>query len=116
MKKYFVPISFLLIFLFAFANAEFFSIQKKEVNDAVCKMTNAYSDKDFNPLNSEIEHCGFFSYTVLPAHHGSQKITTHLSFNTKRITISFTPPTGPSPVQLFGNNYLSYNYPSHNFW
>ena len=95
-----------------------FSISKSaaEVNNISPVSTCLTSN--FNSPDSEIEHYSNNGNHVLPSSQGIQKVTGHLNFYDKAIagTIVVVFPGNFEQGDLFDNNYLHHNYPSHNFW
>lgn len=118
MRKYSVVIFFPVLFLLAYLTAGFVPVGKTATLSSAIATTNNSFDTDLNYPHSEIENCNVQGSTALQGNQGLQKIPGHLADNTKAQVISsllFTPVTFPC-IELFDNNYLSHNYPSHNFW
>ncbi len=118
MKKYCVILFLPVLFILAFVNANLFFIQKTGDSSLSTASTNTFFNTNFNYPESEIENTATFGHTVLHANQGLQKIPGYLPGNARAAVISpvFSSLKVAPAVELFDNNYLSHNYPSHNFW
>ena len=116
MKKYAAIIFLPFLFLLAFVNAGFSSVQKNSATTSQVTRTSDFSNDDVNYPNAEIEHANVSN--TIQIHHGLQR--TPACFNndiTGNTFFAFVPlPVIFSGIELYDNQNLSYNYPSHNFW
>ena len=116
MKKYSAFIFLPLLFLLAFVNAGFTSVQKNSAITSQVNNSTGYSNDDVNYPNSEIEHASVSN--ACQVHPGLQRVPVCFSHEISGVTFfAFVPlPLIFSGIELFGNHNLSYNYPTHNFW
>jgi len=117
MRKYSVAIFFPVLFLLAYLTPGLIPVGKTATLSSAIAANNSFGT-DLNYPHSEIENCNVQGSTALQGSQGLQKIPGYLAYNAKARVISsllFTPVTFPF-IELFDNNYLSHNYPSHNFW
>jgi|GEM_PF-5973959 len=117
MKRYGVAILLPILFILVFVNASFVSIETVKPTSSIDKRSEACFNAHFHIPDSELERSNRQTHTGF-AYQGIQKIPGYLTENLAHLLISSLvyPSTTFSKVELFDNNYLSYNYPSHNFW
>jgi len=116
MKQYNIIILLSFLFFPAFVHADFLRVQPAGTTVSVSVKSSTCFTTGLNYPGSEIERCTIHSYTGL-VNKVPQKIPGYLS-DTKGPAIAAlsSPPVVFSAIELFNNNYLSHNYPSHNFW
>ncbi len=118
MKKYSAAIFLPLLVILAFLTAGVVPVEKTGTISLNIVASNNSFQTDLNYPNSEIERSNIHGTGFLHGHQGFQKIPGYLAVNTKAriISAAFSSSTVFPVVELFDNNYLSHNYPSHNFW
>ncbi|MEO8771234.1 MAG: hypothetical protein ABI402_14160 [Ferruginibacter sp.] len=116
MKKYSAIIFLPFLFLLAFVNAGFTSVEKNNTATSYDTKTTDYSKAVVNYPNAEIEHANVSNAGQF--HPGLQRVPVCFSNDIYRIIFSTAVPLPVcfSGIELFDNHNLSYNYPSHNFW
>ena len=118
MKKYRVTIFLSLLLVFSFVNANKLSIQKIDSYSSITAKSTTCFNTNCSYPNSEIECVNIYSQPVSNSHQGFQKTFDCVTINTKDLAGSspFSSSGAYTRIELFGNNNLSHNYPSHNFW
>jgi len=115
-KQFNIIILLPFLFFFAFLHANYFCVQPVDTIASVSRRSNTCFTGVCNYAGSEIECRTMHSYTGFK-NKARQKIFSYL-INAKDPAIialsSFT--VIFSAIELFDNNSLSYNYPSHKFW
>lgn len=119
MKKAFLLIFLSFLFTGLFVNAGTSSIPSK-ANPVFksCKKTNSPVFNDFGFDAAEIESVVAYSFTSLKNNQGYQRLGDFhaADFKLASESIHGCNENDCTLVELFGNNYLSHNYPSHNLW
>ena len=118
MKKYGVTIYLCILLIFSFVNANILSVHKTDSYSSTIAKSNDCFNTNFSYPNSEIECFNIYSHPVSNSHQAFQKIFDYLTVNKSLASSSslFSSAGTYSRIELFDNNYLSHNYPSHNFW
>ena len=113
MKQFNIIILLLFLFFFEFVHANF---QPVDTIASVSIRSNTCFTGDRTYAGSEIECCSVHSYTGF-GNKAPQKIFSYLRDAKSQVIAALSSFTVIfSAIELFGNNSLSYNYPSHNFW
>ena len=113
MKQYNIIILLPFLFFFAFVHVNF---QPADTIASVSIQSNTCFSSDCNYAGLEIERCTMHSYTGF-GNKAPQKIFSYLSdAKSPAIAALFSFTVIFSAIELFDNNSLLYNYPSHNFW
>jgi hypothetical protein len=118
MKKLRLILCFPLLALLAFVYTDRIPAGSTGSISSVITKGGLVLHPDHNYPVPEIEHGNIHGHNILHSYPGSQKIPGHIAGNTRDIVICslLSSSTAFPAVELFDNNYLSYNYPSHNFW
>jgi hypothetical protein len=118
MKKYPVTIFLSLLFTIAFVQANIFSVQKTEHSSSGIVKSNTCFNNNFSYPDSEIEHCNTFGSPVLNVYRVFPNSICYLinASGSPAISSLCTSVIAAPGIETFDNNYLSHNYPSHNFW
>ena len=113
------PLAILLLpvlFLLAFLHANTSSVQKAVI--AFNITSNSSLSSNSNLPGAEIERCNVSIETFSHNWQVPQRVPAQLTSNSKSREIDAALSSLPvyASVELYNNNHLSYNYPSHNFW
>jgi len=120
MKKYSSVIFLSLLVILAFTYARPLSVQACEAASSVNFTANTGFSAHIHYPETEIEHITIQSSAVSNGHYVVQKTSCFYPAvvnNRFPVTVSVLySSTIFEEKELFGNTYLSHNYPSHNFW